>query len=80
VGGVATDYDVIRTTDPSDFVNAAACLPAPDPTSLTRTDSQDPTPGGLFAYLVRARNGCPAGSGPLGTSASGAPRAGRNCP
>lgn len=79
-GGSATGYDAIRTTDPSDFVNAAACLPAPDASSLTRTDSQDPTPGGLFAYLVRARNACPAGSGPLGTGASGAPRAGLTCP
>jgi hypothetical protein len=78
-GGAATDYDVIRTTDPSDFVNAATCLPAPDPSSLTRTDPEDPSPGGLFAYLVRARNACPAGSGPLGAGAGGALRVGRSC-
>jgi hypothetical protein len=79
-GGVAIGFDVIRTPEPSDFVSAASCLPAADPSGLTRTDPQDPPPGGLFAYLVRARNACPVGAGPLGAGASGAPRAGRTCP
>lgn len=79
-GGVATSYDAMRSTDPSDFVNAATCLPSPDLTSLTRADALDPVPGGLFVYLVRARNACPAGSGPLGVSANGVPRMGVNCP
>jgi hypothetical protein len=79
-GGTATDYDVIRSADPSDFVIAATCLPSCDPARLTCVDAQDPLPGGLFGYLVRAKNACPAGSGPLGTSSSGSPRAGRTCP
>ena len=79
-GGAVTVYDAIRTSDPSDFVTAATCLPAPDPSSLTRADSQDPEPDGVFCHLVRATNACPAGSGPLGASSSGARRAGRTCP
>jgi hypothetical protein len=79
-GGAATVYDAIRTLDPSDFVRAASCLPAPDPSSLTATDPVDPPPGESFKYLVRARNACPVGSGPLGATSSGAPRVARTCP
>lgn len=79
-GGLAIGYDAIRTTDPSDFVGAATCLPSADPSSVTRTDALDPAPGGLFAYLVRAKNACPTGAGPLGAAAGGAPRSGLSCP
>jgi hypothetical protein len=80
LGGAVAAYDVLRSFLPSDFMSPASCLPSLDPSGLTRADADDPPPGGLFSYLVRARNGCPTGSGTLGAGSNGAPRSGRTCP
>jgi hypothetical protein len=72
-------YDVLRSAAPADFVGVATCLES-DGTDLTATDPATPESSALRAYLVRAQNGCPSGSGSLGTSSAGIERAGRTCP
>ena len=44
-------------------------------------DSDDPVgvPENAFYYLVRARNACPSGQGPLGSGSDGWEREGRSC-
>jgi len=78
-GGTADVYDVLRSTNPADFVGAATCI-------MTRTaatnaaDPATPLPGQVFFYLVRADDACPSGLGSLGTTSSGTARTGRSCP
>ncbi len=78
-GGNVVEYELIRSPVASDFVTATACPGAPDPTEPLRIDPDVPSPDSLFYYLVRARNACPDGEGPLGVSSSGDPRVG-SCP
>lgn len=82
-GAVATDlrYDVLRTPVTSDFVAAALC----EYTAIDRTGpfndaylNAAPPPGGIFAYLSRAANGC--GPGPAGMSGDAEVIAARSCP
>jgi hypothetical protein len=81
-GGTAPSmtYDVLRSPAPDDFGTLAVCLETTEGPDTTATDTEDPASGEVFHYLVRARNGCPEGQGPLGVDSSGAPRAGRTCP
>ncbi|HXV75126.1 MAG TPA: hypothetical protein VD788_02325 [Candidatus Polarisedimenticolaceae bacterium] len=81
-GASAVSYAVLRSGDESDFVAAAVCLSAADPLATVATDVAAPPSGGVFHYLVRAENACPAGAGlgDLGSSSAGAFRDGRACP
>ncbi len=80
-GGTAPTYDVLRSGDPKIFTGASAiCLADANPSNTTAVDSQNPLPNKVNSYLVRARNGCAAGVGTLGTNSAGVPRSGRSCP
>ncbi len=82
-GGVVTDlrYDVVRSPAAFDFVSAATC----EAIAMDRSGPfnnrylvAEPLPGNVDHYLVRAANAC--GSGPPGTTGSGAPITARACP
>jgi len=77
-GSAAPSYDLIRSADPTDFT-AGVCLVNADPTLPTVSDAAIPSPGAVVFYLVRARDACPAGIGPLGSSSSGVPHSGPAC-
>ncbi len=79
-GAIDVTYDLIRSPDPADFVSAASCMTLANPSNTSGTDSTVPAAGQAFHYLVRAKNGCPSGSGPLGFSSLNQPIAGRACP
>jgi hypothetical protein len=79
-GGVSLTYDVLRSPAPSDFMTAAVCLEAADPSADSCIDPEVPSAGEAFFYLVRAVNACPSGEGSLGTDSNGVPRPGRSCP
>ncbi len=80
-GGTALTYDVLRSTNPANFVaTGAICLADGNPADTAASDPQLPLGGKLLAYLVRARNGCPQGVGGLGAGSDSIPRAGRSCP
>jgi hypothetical protein len=79
-GGTAVEYDALRSVDPANFGGPATCLSLDWPSIPACSDAADPGPGGVYFYLVRARNSCPAGLGTLGANAGGQPRAGRSCP
>jgi len=77
-GNLANVYDTLRSTDPADFLTPAICLESDD-SDTSATDSGMPASLALFAYLVRAENGCP-GPGTPGEDSSGVERAGVICP
>jgi hypothetical protein len=78
-GASAFGYELIRSSAANDFLNATTCPGAADPSEPLRLDTTLPASGVSFFYLVRARNACPNGEGPLGVSSSGEPHAGA-CP
>ncbi|HKB08692.1 MAG TPA: thrombospondin type 3 repeat-containing protein, partial [Candidatus Polarisedimenticolia bacterium] len=59
-------------TGPASFATGAACLPPPEVTLPTFTDSASPPTGTLFYYLLTGTNRC--GEGSPGTASSGQPR------
>jgi parallel beta-helix repeat protein len=73
-------FDVLRSTASSDFVGPSATCLESDGADLGATDSATPAAGTLRAFLVRAQNTCPSGSGSLGTNSAGVERPGRTCP
>jgi len=76
VSGSGSVYDVLRSRDNTDFWNAtcvAAHVPGPPPWA----DPDDPAPGEIFFYLVRARSAC--GTSTLGNNQDGTPRHGTAC-
>jgi hypothetical protein len=75
-GATGVLYDTIRSTDPSDFIGAGACIGTD--VATTAIDPSPIAPGQAFFYLVRARNSC--GDGSLGTDSSGVPRVAVACP
>ena len=77
-GGMSVAYDTLRSAASSNFDSAAVCVVPVDPAQPINMDAEDPA--AVFYYLVRAHNGCPSGSGTLGTGSSGQPRVGRTCP
>jgi hypothetical protein len=79
-GALAVDYETVRSDDPSDFMTGAVCLVSVDPTATTAMDEKIPGPGSVLHYLVRAMNGCPAGTGPLGEGSDGSIRSAISCP
>lgn len=80
MGANSLVYDTIRTGDPIDFLLAASCVESSDGSDLEAQDPGIPVPGAVFYYLVRAENGCPLGSGSIGSWSNLVLRAGRTCP
>ncbi len=74
-GGVTVRYDLLRSSDLSDF-GAATCIETGD-TDTVALDPGTPLPGEVFGYLVRAGNDCGATFGP---SFGAPPRSGGTCP
>lgn len=72
-GGTGTRFDLLRSTNPRDF-GAPFCVVRDTP-AITATDPA--VPARLFAYLVRAKNGCGANAG---TTSAGVPRSPGACP
>jgi len=75
-GGSADYFDLVRSTNPSDF-SAGTCIWV-DPLMSNANDPEDPPAGSAFFYLSRAKNACPA-VGPLGSSSSGVPHSAPSC-
>ena len=80
-GGPSYAFDLIRSTTPNDFATSGTCVPIdPGAGATTASDAVDPPAGGPFFYLVRAKNACPSGLGPLGSTSSGTPHTAPPCP
>jgi hypothetical protein len=74
-------YEVLRSPDPADFTGSTVrCLDDANPADTSVTDSINPLPRKLYAYLIRGVNHCPAGVGPLGYDSAGIARIGMSCP
>ena len=71
-GGGSIEYDALRSNQPG-FGAGATCLTLANPSQPAVTDATNPSPDGVFFYLVRAVNGCPGayGIGPLGFGSAG---------
>jgi hypothetical protein len=78
-GALAVVYETVRSDDPSDFMTGAVCLTFFDPTATTSMDGKIPEQSSAFHYLVRATNGCPAGTGPMGERSDGSSRSAISC-
>ena len=79
-GSTTVTYDTLRSVDPANFGTATAiCLETQGADTLS-VDAASPAPGKAFSYLVRARNTCSNGIGPLGRRSNHAVRSGRTCP
>ncbi len=74
--GLTVVYDTLRSELASDFLAAGTCV-EPEGADETAFDDSTPAAGGIFHYLVRARNAC--GYGPLGPAPTSG-RTGRSCP
>ena len=72
-GGHLVRYDVLRSTEPNDFSNAACLVSGTVATAAF--ESEDPETS--FYYLIRSTNAC---GGNLGTESGGAARIGASCP
>jgi hypothetical protein len=80
-GAQAWSYDVLRSSNPVNFLTSTECLADGNPTDTTAGDSQAIAPGGVHYYLVRAVNTCPVvGVGTLGRSSDNVVQLGRTCP
>ncbi len=75
LGGTSVLYDLLRSSDLSDF-GGGACVETDD-TDTVATDTTNPVPGEVYGYLIRVKNDC---GGTLGQSAGAAPRSGGTCP
>jgi len=78
-GATSITYDLIRSSNPADFVGSGVCA-VTNTTDTAATDASTPAPGAVSYYLVRAENACPGGLGSLGTNSQGAPRTALTCP
>jgi hypothetical protein len=65
-GADTISYQVLRSTNASDFVDGTSCLLLEDPTATMALDGGDPTSEELVCYLIQATNDCPEGAGPTG--------------
>ena len=74
-GGASVLYDVLRSSELSDF-SGGACVETDD-NDTEATDTANPLPGEVYGYLVRAENDC---GGTLGQSLGAPPRSGGACP
>jgi hypothetical protein len=79
-GATSVRYDLLRSTDPGNFITTATCLESDDGTDSAASDGGSPPAGALYYYLVRVENGCPATPGTLGHDSDGMPRTGLTCP
>jgi hypothetical protein len=81
LGGTAVVYDLLRSTNPWDFVTfTAICVESNDGPNTVAVDAANPTLGACFYYHVRAENTCPYGFGILGTDSDNVPVIGHWCP
>lgn len=80
-GAMSVVYDVIRAGAAEGFPTEATCIESNVPIPSAQ-DPDDPSPGQVLYYLVRAQNACPSpmGYGSLGTDSAGNPRSGPYCP
>jgi hypothetical protein len=78
LGGNSVEYDTIRSTQAADFDTSGTCVESNDGTDTVSADSDTPTSGEVFFFLVRAENVC--GGGTPGTSSAGGVRTARECP
>jgi hypothetical protein len=76
VSGSGAVYDVLRSTDPTDFYNAA-CVATGVAQTSSPDDGEVPEPGEMLFYLVGASNAC--GLSTLGDNLDGSPRYGTAC-
>jgi len=78
-GPAPLSYDTVSSLDPAnlDTDPSASCVES-DGNDTTSVDLDDPDPGALFYYLIRAKSICGAGS--VGEDSGGAPRVARDCP
>ena len=56
------------------------CVADADPSDTTNVDTDDPAPGVVFSYLVRAVNACPNGRGTIGVDSVFVERLASACP
>jgi len=77
LGGTAVNYDTIRSTSASDFVEFGFCIESNDGADTVAADATTPPTGVVHFYLVRARHGC--GGGALGDTSTGNPRSAISC-
>jgi hypothetical protein len=75
----AIRFDAIRSDLPGDF-SARTCVETFAGPDTLATDGALPADGNSFFYLIRARNACPVGQGPLGLASNGTPRSAPVCP
>lgn len=75
----SVSYDTLRSVDPSDFLTSAMCVETGDGGDTGSTDPDEPQPGEVFFYVVRATNVCPGGMGSIGENSLGAERSARAC-
>jgi hypothetical protein len=72
-------YDTIRSDNPADWSDTAACVESDDD-DRTADDPDRPVAGQAWYYLVRAVNDCPDDDGNAGSDSTGVPRNVRSCP
>jgi hypothetical protein len=77
-GYLTVVYDLLRSTDPSNFQTSVDCVES-DEGDTVATNLGTPAAGTVDHYLVRAENACP-GLGSLGTDSAGTERLGTACP
>jgi hypothetical protein len=78
IGGESVLYEMIRSDEAADFWTNPRCFA--ETAGTTSLDPQVPDPGAVYFYLVRGKNDCPGGLGPMGQSSSGVPRVSPSCP
>ncbi len=84
-GPPGSDFDVVdivRSSDPTDFVNGAVCVGTNVPVFASGvTDPTIPSPGEILFYLGQMENGCPdpLGEGPICLGSNGTVRVIRDC-
>ncbi len=75
--GTDTVYDVLKPPNPNQPGSVAMCVASGLPGAML-ADASLPPAGGVFYYLVRARNRC--GAGPYGFRSDGTPIVSTACP
>lgn len=80
-GAQVVTYDVLRSINPANFITSTECV-SWGSSALVVQDATDPVEGGLFCYVVRAVNDCPAtmDEGDVGRDSNNLPRTGSSCP
>jgi hypothetical protein len=76
-GGSGVVFDLLFSSNPTDWIGSVASCVEADDTDLAANDSNAPPDGGIVYYLVRAEDDC---GGNIGSDSRGVPRTARNCP